>query len=374
MSSSNARKARVLIVDDSVVARRLLAEVLGDDPDIEVVGTAASGAIALGKLQLVRPDVIVLDVEMPEMTGLELLPLIRKAQPDARIIMYSSLTARGAAATLDALALGASDYVTKPANTTGLNESRLRIKNELSSKIKALYRLSVSQTIEIPVTLSARPSLRATSSGGGRIDIVAIGASTGGPNALVDVLTAIDPGFPVPIAVVQHMPPVFTRLLAERIASRNGGRAVEVEDGARLRAGHIYVAPGDHHLSVERDTVSLVARVRQTPPENYCRPAVDVLFRSVAATVGAHGLAVMLTGMGHDGFRGCQDLKAAGGTIFAQDKATSVVWGMPGMVVNAGIADEILPLAHIGPRLCARTAGQRTGRSASLPRWEGHAG
>ncbi len=372
MNSANTRKARVLIVDDSVVARRLLAEVLGDDPDIEVVGTAASGAIALGKLQQVRPDVIVLDVEMPEMTGLELLPLLRKAVPDARIIMYSSVTARGAAATLDALALGASDYVTKPANTTGLNESRLRIKTELSSKIKALYRLSVSQTIEIPTTLSGRQAPR-PASGGGRIDVVAIGASTGGPNALVDVLTCIDASFPVPIAVVQHMPPVFTRLLAERIASRIGGRAVEVEDGTRMRPGHIYVAPGDHHLTVERDTVSLVARVRQTPPENYCRPAVDVLFRSVATAVGAHGLAVMLTGMGHDGFRGCQDIKAAGGTIFAQDKATSVVWGMPGMVVNAGIADEILPLSQIGPRLTSRTTAQRLARSANVPRWEGHA-
>src|SRR5262249_52501680 len=157
--SANARKACVLIVDDSVVARRLLVEVLGDDPDIEVVGTAASGAIALAKLQQVRSDVIVLDVEMPEMTGLELLPLIRKAQPDARIIMSSPVTAPGPAATLDALALGASDYVTKPAKTTGLDESRFRIKTELSSKIKALFRLTISQTIEIPVTLSGRPSV-----------------------------------------------------------------------------------------------------------------------------------------------------------------------------------------------------------------------
>ena len=370
--SSSVRKTRVLVVDDSVVARRLLTEVLGEDPDIEVIGAAATAQIALAKLRQVRPDVIVLDVEMPEMSGLELIPHIRKAQPEARIIMFSSVTARGAESTLDALALGASDYVTKPAGTTGLTESRLRIKNELCSKIKALHRPIGASSIEIVPVAQVRPLVvpaRSASILPGRTDILAIGSSTGGPNALAEVLAAIDESFPVPVVVVQHMPPVFTRLLAERLATRVGGRACEAKDGDVLRAGRIYVAPGDHHLMTMREGKDVVCRLGQSAPENFCRPAVDALFRSVVPAYGANVLAVVLTGMGQDGFRGCQDIKAAGGTVIAQDKATSVVWGMPGAVAKAGLADEVLPLGQIGARLVSRTAGQRTGvRGAPVAR------
>ena len=372
-----ARRTRVLVVDDSVVARRLLSEVLGEDPGLEIVGVAATGQIALAKMAQLRPDVVVLDVEMPEMSGLQLIPHIRRAQPEARIIMFSSVTRRGAEATLDALALGASDYVTKPANTSGLTESRARIKNELTSKIKALHRVASSKTMDAPAVAPATASAtvraalpRPNLSGSPRsYDIVAIGASTGGPNALADVLGGIDAAFPVPIVVVQHMPPVFTRLLAERIAVRVGGRASEAQEGEALKPGRIYIAPGDFHLSLVREGKDVVCRLLHTAPENFCRPAVDVMFRSLVLAFGGNILATVLTGMGQDGLRGSQDIKAVGGTILAQDKSTSVVWGMPGAVANAGLTDEILPLGKIGARLTALTAAQRSlGRRDSVVR------
>jgi len=348
-------RARAFVVDDSVVARRIVIRVLEADPDVEVVGSAASAKQGLARIAQLQPDFIILDVEMPDMTGIQALPLIRRAAPEARVIMFSSLTARGAGITLDALAAGASDYVTKPSGTKSQEEAEDRIRIDLVPKLKALFRRETTghgrtKSSGIP----ALPPITPRWLGSSRLDVVAIGASTGGPNALADVLGGLGPSFPLPIVIVQHMPPVFTRLLAERLGTRTGGRVVEARDGDELRTGGIWIAPGDHHLVVTRQGGRLVLRTNQDAAENFCRPAVDVLFRSLASACNSHCLAVMLTGMGHDGFLGCREIRAAGGHIIAQDKKTSVVWGMPGQVVQAGLADEVVPLPKIADRILRR--------------------
>ena len=348
-------RARCFVVDDSVVARRIVAHVLEGDPEFEVVGSAASAKQGLARIGQLQPDFIILDVEMPDMTGIQALPLIRRAAPDARVIMFSSLTARGAAITLDALAAGASDYVTKPSGTKSQEEAQERIRLDLLPKLKALFlRESMRHGRQASTSIPALPAITPRWLGSSRLDVVAIGASTGGPNALAEVLTGLGTGFPLPIVIVQHMPPVFTRLLAERLGVRTGGRAVEARDGDELRPGGIWIAPGDNHLVVTRQGSRLVLRTNQEPPENFCRPAVDALFRSLASVCGSHTMAVVLTGMGQDGFRGCRDIRAVGGYIIAQDKKTSVVWGMPGQVVQGGLADEVLPRGEIADRILFR--------------------
>ncbi len=343
-------RARVVIVDDSAVARRVVTRVLDADPDIEVVAALAGARQAVPRIQELQPDFVILDVEMPEVTGVQALPLIRQAAPDARVIMFSALTARGASITLEALSLGASDYATKPTGVADSGEADQRIRDELVAKLKGLWRRDV---------LAPRPSASTLPIGGrglgpARVDVVAIGASTGGPNALVDIMAGLGPSFTVPVLIVQHMPPVFTRLLAERLALRTGVRAAEARDGDDIGGGGVWVAPGDHHMTVARHGSRAVLRLNQEPAENFCRPAVDALFRSLAPIYGPRALAVVLTGMGHDGYRGCGDVLSAGGQVIAQDKATSVVWGMPGAVVAAGLADEVAPLSQIAERIRRR--------------------
>jgi two-component system, chemotaxis family, protein-glutamate methylesterase/glutaminase len=349
-------RARCFVVDDSVVARRIVVHVLESDPDsFEVVGTSASAKQGLARIGQLQPDFIILDVEMPDMTGIQALPLIRRAAPDARVIMFSSLTARGAAITLDALAAGASDYVTKPSGTKSQEDAEERIRLDLLPKLKALFlRETMRHGRQSSTSTPALPAITPRWISSPRLDVVAIGASTGGPNALAEVLTGLGTGFPLPIVIVQHMPPVFTRLLAERLGVRTGGRAVEARDGDELRPGGIWIAPGDNHLVVTRKGTRLVLRTHQEPAENFCRPAVDALFRSLASVCASHTLAVVLTGMGQDGFRGCRDIRAAGGYIIAQDKKTSVVWGMPGQVVQGGLADEVVALPEIADRILRR--------------------
>jgi two-component system chemotaxis response regulator CheB len=350
-------KTRILVVDDAVVFRRLVAQELDADPALEVVGTAANGKIALAKLPQVNPDLVILDVEMPELDGLATLREIRKTHPKLPVIMFSALTERGAAATLDALALGATDYFAKPQNTGGLDASLRVLREELIPEIKALCcrESAVTQPIR-----PAAPRLGAASPG--RIDVVAIGASTGGPNALTEVFAGLPADLPGPVVIAQHMPPMFTRLLAERLSAQFAVKVEEGKPGAVLRPGHAWIAPGDHHMGVARDGTAAKVVICQGPPENSCRPAADVLFRSVAEVFGPAALAVVLTGMGQDGLRGCETIRAAGGQVIAQDEATSVVWGMPGAVARAGLADRILPLSLIGPEILRRV---RAGRGAA---------
>jgi two-component system chemotaxis response regulator CheB len=343
-------KIRVLIADDSVVIRRLVSNCLAAEPDLEVVGTAANGQIALAKIEQASPDLVTLDIEMPVMNGLQTLAALRKTHPRLPVIMFSTLTERGASATLDALSLGASDYTTKPANVGSVGAALLRIRDDLIPKIKGLCRRPPPPPAVAPPRTGAetRPAALA------RAEILAIGVSTGGPNALSALLPGLSRNFPAPIAIVQHMPPLFTRLLAERLAAVSGLPAREGEAGARLCPGEVWVAPGGFHMEVERAADGLRLRTHQGPPENSCRPAVDVLFRSVAQVFADRALAVVLTGMGSDGLHGCACIHEAGGQVLVQDEASSVVWGMPGAVSQAGLAARVLPLQELAAEINRR--------------------
>jgi two-component system chemotaxis response regulator CheB len=343
------------VVDDSVVVRRLVADTLAGDPSIDVVGTAANGQIALTKVEQLAPDLVTMDIEMPVMDGIGAVRALRASGSRVPIIMFSTLTERGAAATLDALAAGATDYVTKPANVGSVAESLATVARELIPRIKALVPgrghigaggglVPAPRAAGRAVTLRPAPAPRA-------VRAVIIGSSTGGPEALSRVFSAISAPLPVPVLVVQHMPPVFTRQLAARLDRGTGGTVIEAAGGEELRPGHIYIAPGDYHLELQRSASGARTVLTQGPPVNFCRPSVDVMFRSAVRAFGGDLLAVVLTGMGSDGRAACEDVVAAGGTVFAQDERSSVVWGMPGAVSTAGLAHRVIPLDQVAQNI-----------------------
>ncbi|HWW16266.1 MAG TPA: chemotaxis response regulator protein-glutamate methylesterase [Candidatus Dormibacteraeota bacterium] len=351
---------RILVVDDSVVIRKLLSDALSGDHALEVVGVASDGRIALAKIPHLKPDLITLDIEMPVMNGLETLTAVRKLYPKLPVIMFSTLTARGAAATLDALSLGASDYATKPSNTGSPAAAMERIRAELIPKIKVLCGILVPLKL-LPLP-GCSPAVKLRVRNNPRIEIVAIGSSTGGPNALAEVLPRIPNDFPVPIVVVQHMPPIFTSLLAERLASRSAIPVEEGRAGVALSPGHAWIAPGNFHMKVVRG-VNWRLDLNQDPQENSCRPAVDVLFRSVAKACGGNVLGVVMTGMGSDGVLGALAIRDAGGDVIIQDEASSVVWGMPGLVHASGLDDAAYPLDHLAPEIIRRVLQSRGSRT-----------
>jgi two-component system chemotaxis response regulator CheB len=356
-------RIRILLVDDSVVIRKLLADTLAADPALEVLGAAGDGRIGLAKIAQLRPDLVTLDVEMPVMDGLETLAELRKLYPKLPVIMFSTLTERGASATLEALSLGASDYATKPSNTGSPEVARAAIRNELIPKIKALCagnsgKPKTPPSVHGPVRFPHAPAQR-------RIELLAIGTSTGGPNALAEVLPRIPKDFPVPIVVVQHMPPIFTRLLAERLASRSQIPVEEGSAGVILSPGRAWIAPGNFHMTIARAGSGWRLELNQNPPEHFCRPAVDVLFRSVAAAGRAGVLGVVMTGMGSDGVLGAQAIREAGGEVIVQDEASAVVWGMPGLVYAAGQADAVYPLGQLAPEIAQRVRQSREPRVLS---------
>ncbi|MBK7876652.1 MAG: chemotaxis response regulator protein-glutamate methylesterase [Planctomycetes bacterium] len=370
------RRIRVLVVDDAVVVRKLVCDLLAQDPELEVCGYASNGRLALAKIPQVNPDLITLDVEMPELDGLATLRELRKTWPKLPVIMFSTLTEHGASATLEALASGASDYVTKPSNTGSFGTAMERVRDELVPRIKSLCRdvlrsnpstttaprSSATPPLTATTTRTPRPPLPAKprASGGPRpVSVVAIGCSTGGPNALEAVLPLLPADLGVPVVLVQHMPPMFTRLLAERLDQKCAVHVVEAVAGMALEPNTVYVAPGNFHMTLKRQGVRVVLETNQDPPENSCRPAVDVLFRSVAQVYGGDVLACVLTGMGQDGLRGCQTLSDLGAQVVVQDEATSVVWGMPGYVAQTGLADRVLPLGEIGVELSRRVRDSR---------------
>ncbi|MEP0919460.1 chemotaxis response regulator protein-glutamate methylesterase [Leptolyngbya sp. DQ-M1] len=359
---------RVLIVDDAVMVRSRLSKILAAEPQIEVVGVASSGRIALARLSQLNPDVIILDIEMPDLDGLQTLAQIRQLNPRLPVIMFSAMTTIGAIATLDALSLGASDYATKPSQMDNVDHLTDYLRATLIPKIKALSQ-KITQNRSAPISdisPKATPTTAAFSSSQlhrSSAEIVAIGVSTGGPNALAALLSELPADFPVPIVIVQHMPPMFTKLLAERLSTKCALPVWEATLGAKLRPGTVWIAPGDYHLRV-KDTDSTVQLViDQSPARNFCRPSADVLLESVAEVYGDRALGVILTGMGQDGLRGCQKIHDRNGQILAQDEASSVVWGMPGFVVNAGLADAVLPLDQIMPEIL-----RRVNRSSTLAR------
>ena len=356
-------KARVLIVDDAVVVRKALTDALARDPALEVVGTASNGRLALTKFTQLRPDIVLLDIEMPEMNGLETVPEIRKLDRRVPIVMFSTLTERGAEATLEALSRGATDYVTKPSNTD-MESTFLRISDELIPKIKAFCHVPTSlpvvgtrQPVLLPpkVTLQTRKAPTAAT----RVHVVAIGVSTGGPEALAKVLPALPANFPVPVVIAQHMPPIFTSLLASRLSAKSSLAVRECRAGEPLVPGCVWIAPGDYHMVVNDESGVVRLRVHQGPRENFCRPSVDVLFCSVAEAAGACAVGVILTGMGSDGAQGMLKMHQAGAFTLAQDEATCVVFGMPREAILRGGAEEILPLAKIAGAILKMQSGSR---------------
>lgn len=419
---------RVLVVDDSVVVRRLVVQALEAEPGIEVVGTAANGRIALAKAAQLAPDAITMDVEMPEMDGIEAVRGLRAQGYRGPVVMFSTLTARGAEATLDALAAGATDYVTKPSMLGSMEAALAEVREQLGPRIRVLCRRvpavpgagvrpagSGSGVVApagsgapvapvppsgpeagvapsspagavssgtggwasagrsparetVPSHASSRPSSSQPSAllppAVHPVRAVVLGSSTGGPEALSRVLAALPAPLPVPLLLVQHMPAVFTSQLAARLDRVGPVSVVEAAHGDVLLPGRVYVAPGDHHLEVEVSAGGGRVAITDGPPENYCRPAVDVLFRSAVRAFGGQLLAVVLTGMGSDGRAGCEQVVRAGGSVIVQDEASSVVWGMPGAVATAGLAHQILPLDRIGAAI-ARLASVAPARSAT---------
>jgi two-component system chemotaxis response regulator CheB len=350
VSAVEQRAARVLVVDDSVVVRQVLSRALLAEPGLELAGVAANGRIAIEKLARLDPDAVLLDLDMPEMNGFETLASIRRTHPALPIIVFSHLTSEGATATLDALALGATAFALKPrADGIGLAEEQVR--SELFPLLRA-----VTTGPSGPVPASAAPG---RSPRRGAVTAIVVAVSTGGPRALAEIVPTLPGDLGVPIFIVQHMPALFTKTLAERLDRSAAVEVVEATNGDLVAPGRVYLAPGGHHLAVARVGTTVRAMINDDPPENSCRPAADVLFRSAAEVYGGGVLAVVLTGMGHDGLHGSEAVRAAGGSVIAQDAETAVVASMPGAVAAAGLTDAVVPLDGVVPELLLRVAGRR---------------
>ena len=374
-NSAIGRRIRVMIVDDAVVVRGLFARWVEAEPDLEVVASLRTGREAVNQVERADPDVVVLDVDMPELDGLAALPLLLEKRRDLVVIMASTLTRRNAEISLNALSLGAADYIPKPASNRevtgspsfrrdliekirqlGLRSKRLRFGNLRArvpgTEAPAALPLKLRATPEQPIALRPLPATAPR--------VLVIGSSTGGPQALNAIVTQIGSVLDrAPVLITQHMPPTFTTILAEHLARLTKRPVREAVEGEEVNAGTIYLAPGGRHMSVvRRDGIAVIA-LDDGPLVNFCKPAVDPLFSSAAEVWGPKVLALVLTGMGSDGLRGAQAITDAGGCILAQDEPTSVVWGMPGQVAHAGLCSAVLPLDEIAPRLTRLFAGDK---------------
>jgi two-component system, chemotaxis family, protein-glutamate methylesterase/glutaminase len=378
-AGSGPSAVRVMVVDDSAVIRGLITRALESDPGVQVVATVSNGQLAISQLSRTDVDVIVLDIEMPVMDGITALPELLKAAPDVKIVMASTLTQRNAQVSIEAMQKGASDYIPKPSSTGEIHGSA-DFKRDLIEKVKALGRARrdkrdrnkaagapdpkgspaprAAGALARPSLLSPTTPVQLRPFGRMPPQIVGIGSSTGGPQALFTVLGGLNPAMRLPIVITQHMPATFTTILAEHIGRTSKRPTAEGKDGEAIEQGKIYLAPGDFHMVIETDGARKIVKLNKNPPENFCRPAVDPMFRSLAAAYGASVLGVVLTGMGADGAKGGKVLADAGGSVIAQDEASSVVWGMPGATAQTGVCSAVLPIDKIAGEI-ARVAGVR---------------
>jgi len=358
-----ARRIRVMIVDDSMVIRRVLTNWLSALPEVQIVAAHVNGRRAVDDIKNSQPDIVILDIEMPEMDGLTALPLLLQRKPGTIVLVASTLSRRGAEVTLRALTLGAADYLTKPESTEAGSLEQFHV--DLIAKVRQLGGRRVHHDAA-PAPSGAPVARPAPSRRGLRpysiapVKAIFIGSSTGGPQAVTRLMTDLGPSLAnLPVLIAQHMPPMFTAILAEHVAKASGRPAVEGLDGDRLKGGCVYIAPGGFHMLVARSGDAPVIRIVDTPPVNFCKPAVDPLFNSAAEVFGAGTLGIVLTGMGSDGAKGASRIADAGGSIIAQDEETSVVWGMPGATVALGACADVLPIGEIGARVARLLTGGR---------------
>ncbi len=352
---------RVMIADDSAVVRGLFARYLEAESDVAVVASVGNGQLAVQALDRHDVELVILDIEMPVMDGMTALPLLLQKKPDLKVLMASTLTARNAAISLKALSIGASEYVTKPSSSGSLHKAT-DFKRELIDKVRALGATARKGGLLPKRARAAAPPAPAKGLySGAKVTlrpqstnipgVLAIGSSTGGPQALFTIFGLLKGQITCPIFITQHMPPTFTKILAENLENVSGIKAAEAEDGERVTSRRIYVAPGDHHMMVVGGATDAKIKLTKDPPENFCRPAVDPMFRSLAAVYKGRVLGVVLTGMGSDGTKGAKHIVEANGTVIAQDEATSVVWGMPGSAATAGLCSKVLQVSDIAPHL-----------------------
>ncbi len=386
MNENELPPLRVLVVDDSALFRQSISSVLRDIPGVEIVGTARDGVDAIAKIQTLAPDLITLDVEMPNMNGIETLRQMNRLRIKTRAIMVSSLTEAGAKVTLDALFEGAFDFIQKP--TGGMTQARDGLKEALTAKLAAfevfrrtnrlkkndalaLAKVSSAATTNVAGLGLSREKLRSregilsqkSNASESACELVVIGLSTGGPQMLRHVVPKFEADFPVPIVIVQHMPAKYTETMANRLDELSKIRVVEAGDAMRLTAAAIYIAPGGRHLKIVGGKGTPMFRLTDDPPENSCRPSVDYTMRSAADVYRGGVLAVIMTGMGRDGTAGCQAIVSAGGNVFSQDEATSAVYGMPKAVADAGLVQRVLPLGKITPAITRHVVQSRSARS-----------
>lgn len=358
-----SRKLRCLVVDDSALYRKIVREVLASIPDVEVIGAVNDGLKALEQIEALKPDLVTLDLEMPRLDGIGVLRELKKRQLGTTAIMVSAFTTHGAKATTEALGLGAFDFILKP-TTDSLDDSIKQLRQDLTPKLKACRLHRAANPAPRRGVTAARPQRPAPKrpaprrTPGIRPEIVAIGISTGGPQTLTKILPKLPKNFPAPIVIVQHMPPMFTKSLADDLDRRCQLKVMEATQGQPVRAGEILIAPGGRQMRVAKQAAGAVIQLTDDPPERNCKPAADFLFRSVATNFGPRALGVVLTGMGDDGTEGARLMKAAGAPIFTQDEATCVVYGMPKSIVDNGLADEVLSLDRVHDHLIAAAAGR----------------
>jgi len=369
-SSSLQRPIKVMIIDDSAIIRGLVSRWIAEQPDLEYVGGGINGRDGLMRAPKLDPDVIILDIEMPEMDGLTALPQLLKAVPGVKVIMASTLTKNGAEVTIKALTLGAADYIPKP--DAGRIAGAEEYKQELFRKLQGLGRKRpqkwlpssqpkpalLGEPAKKPTLYESRPVVLRPLNLKNRVEALFIGSSTGGPEALRQVVQGLVGQVKVPIFLTQHMPVLFTKILAEHLTKQCNAKVVEAEHNMVPVPGQFHLAPGGKHMVVVRSTVGVRIMLNDDAPENFCKPAVDPLFRSAVQVYGDHILAVVLTGMGHDGREGSRKIVERGANIIVQDEATSVVWGMPGSVAAAGLASAIKPLNEIAPSILKILRGE----------------